>query len=99
MPIRARGLLTMSLDEEAVPHHFAAVSTNLEACAQFGIASDRIFGFWDWGRRPRYSVCGSAIGLPIMLAVGYENFAAFLKGAAEMECPFPRGRRWNRTCR
>ena len=82
----ARGLLTMSIDEDAVQHHFAAVSTNLEACAEFGIASDRIFGFWDWVGG-RYSVW-SAIGLPVMLAVGYENFDWLLKGAAEMDTHF-----------
>ena len=82
----ARGLLTMALNEEAVPHHFAAVSTNLEACAKFGIAADRIFGFWDWVGG-RYSVW-SAIGLPVMLAVGYENFSAFLRGAAAMDAHF-----------
>ena len=82
----ARGLLTMALNEEAVPHHFAAVSTNLEACAEFGISADRIFGFWDWVGG-RYSVW-SAIGLPVMLAVGYENFSAFLRGAAAMDTHF-----------
>ncbi len=82
----ARGVLSITLGEEAVPHHFAAVSTNLEACAEFGILPDRIFGFWDWVGG-RYSVW-SAIGLPVMLAVGSENFASFLKGAAEMDAHF-----------
>ncbi len=82
----ARGVLSISLGEEAVPHHFAAVSTNLEACAEFGIPSDRIFGFWDWVGG-RYSVW-SAIGLPVMLAVGYEVFERLLKGAAEMDAHF-----------
>ena len=79
----ARGLLSTALNEEAVPHHFAALSTNLEACAEFGIQSDRIFGFWDWVGG-RYSVW-SAIGLPVMLAIGYDKFASFLKGAAAMD--------------
>ncbi|MBU1173984.1 MAG: glucose-6-phosphate isomerase [Alphaproteobacteria bacterium] len=82
----ARGLLSTALGEEAVPHHFAALSTNLSACAAFGIKADRIFGFWDWVGG-RYSVW-SAIGLPVMLAVGYENFEAFLKGAAAMDAHF-----------
>ncbi len=84
--LTARGLLSMALGEEAVPHHFAAVSTNLEACAKFGINADRIFGFWDWVGG-RYSVW-SAIGLPVMLAVGYENFLRLLKGAAAMDAHF-----------
>ena len=36
------------LGEDAVRHHFAAVSTALDKVAAFGIAADRVFGFWDW---------------------------------------------------
>jgi glucose-6-phosphate isomerase len=82
----AREWIADTLGEEAVPNHFAAVSTNLEACAKFGIREDRIFGFWDWVGG-RYSVW-SAIGLPIALAVGYENFAKFLAGADAMDRHF-----------
>lgn len=81
-----RAWLAATLGEAAVTKHFAAVSTNLEACAEFGIASDRIFGFWDWVGG-RYSVW-SAIGLPIALAVGFENFEMFLKGAGAMDSHF-----------
>ncbi|MBI4047428.1 MAG: glucose-6-phosphate isomerase, partial [Devosia nanyangense] len=52
----------------------------------FGIKQDRIFGFWDWVGG-RYSVW-SAIGLPIAIAVGFENFEKFLKGAAAMDAHF-----------
>jgi glucose-6-phosphate isomerase len=62
------------------------VSTNLKACDDFGIRDDRIFGFWDWVGG-RYSVW-SAIGLPVAIAVGFDNFAAFLKGAYEMDQHF-----------
>jgi glucose-6-phosphate isomerase len=82
----ARKWIADALGEEAVPSHFAAVSTNIEACAKFGIREDRIFGFWDWVGG-RYSVW-SAIGLPIAIAVGYENFAGFLKGADAMDRHF-----------
>ena len=82
----ARAWLSHALGEEAVPNHFAAVSTNIPACAKFGIREDRIFGFWDWVGG-RYSVW-SAIGLPIALAVGYDNFAAFLRGADAMDRHF-----------
>jgi glucose-6-phosphate isomerase len=82
----ARKWIADALGEGAVPEHFAALSTNLEACAAFGIKSDRIFGFWDWVGG-RYSVW-SAIGLPVAIAVGYENFEAFLKGAYEMDQHF-----------
>ncbi|QQR35208.1 glucose-6-phosphate isomerase [Devosia oryziradicis] len=82
----ARDWIADTLGEEAVPNHFAAVSTNIPACAKFGIREDRIFGFWDWVGG-RYSVW-SAIGLPIALAVGYDNFAKFLQGADAMDRHF-----------
>ncbi len=82
----ARKWLADAIGEEAVPNHFAAVSTNIEACAKFGIREDRIFGFWDWVGG-RYSVW-SAIGLPVALAVGYDNFAKFLAGADAMDRHF-----------
>ena len=82
----ARAWIAKALGDKAVPDHFAALSTNLEACAAFGIRSDRIFGFWDWVGG-RYSVW-SAIGLPIAIAVGFDNFEAFLRGAYEMDQHF-----------
>lgn len=82
----ARAWISSALGEAAVTDHFAAVSTNLEACDAFGIRSDRIFGFWDWVGG-RYSVW-SAIGLPVALAIGFENFSLFLRGAAAMDDHF-----------
>jgi glucose-6-phosphate isomerase len=82
----ARDWIAKALGEDAVPAHFAALSTNLAACARFGIASDRIFGFWDWVGG-RYSVW-SAIGIPIAIAVGFDNFSAFLNGAYQMDQHF-----------
>ncbi|GAB4226605.1 MAG: glucose-6-phosphate isomerase [Kiloniellaceae bacterium] len=79
----ARAWLVAALGDEAVQHHFAAISTNLEAVAHFGIAEDRIFGFWDWVGG-RYSVW-SAIGLPVMIAIGAERFGEFLQGGFEMD--------------
>jgi len=79
----ARQWIAEALGEAAVNDHFAAVSTNLEGCDRFGIRQDRIFGFWDWVGG-RYSVW-SAIGLPVAIAVGFDNFHAFLKGAAAMD--------------
>ncbi|RMF32941.1 MAG: glucose-6-phosphate isomerase, partial [Alphaproteobacteria bacterium] len=76
--------------EAAVGHaagrHMAAVSTNLAATAEFGIEPGRVFGFWDWVGG-RYSLW-SAIGLPIAIAVGAENFSRFLAGAAAMDAHF-----------
>jgi len=82
----ARAWIAEALGDAAVADHFAAVSTNLERCEAFGIRQERIFGFWDWVGG-RYSVW-SAIGLPIAIAVGYDNFALFLKGAAAMDSHF-----------
>ncbi|WP_442583865.1 glucose-6-phosphate isomerase [Mesorhizobium sp. ASY16-5R] len=79
----ARKWMAASLGEAATAKHFCAVSTALEKVAAFGIAPDRVFGFWDWVGG-RYSLWG-AIGLPIMIAVGAENFRAFLTGAHEMD--------------
>ena len=79
----ARAWLVAALGEAAIGSHFAAVSTALAKVASFGIAADRVFGFWDWVGG-RYSLW-SAIGLPLMLAMGVENFKAFLAGGHAMD--------------
>jgi glucose-6-phosphate isomerase len=79
----ARRWIAAALGEDAVGAHFAAVSTALDKVAAFGIAPDRVFGFWDWVGG-RYSVW-SAIGLPVMIAIGPEDFHAFLAGAHAMD--------------
>ncbi len=65
---------------------FAAVSTAEEKTADFGIAPERVFGFEDWVGG-RYSMWGP-IGLPVMLAIGPENFRDFLRGAEAMDAHF-----------
>ncbi len=82
----ARAFIAEALGEDAVKHHFAAVSTALDKVAAFGIESDRIFGFWDWVGG-RYSIW-SAIGLPLMIAVGPDHFGRFLDGAHAMDKHF-----------
>ncbi|CAN7559694.1 glucose-6-phosphate isomerase [Rhizobium sp. LjRoot254] len=82
----ARRFIVDALGEDAVMHHFAAVSTALEKVNAFGIDPIRVFGFWDWVGG-RYSIW-SAIGLPLMLAVGPENFDKFLDGAHAMDNHF-----------
>ncbi|QND49441.1 glucose-6-phosphate isomerase [Rhizobium lusitanum] len=82
----ARKFIADALGEAAVEHHFAAVSTALDKVAAFGIDSARVFGFWDWVGG-RYSIW-SAIGLPLMIAVGPENFGKFLDGAHAMDNHF-----------
>ncbi|MEK1927205.1 glucose-6-phosphate isomerase [Rhizobium giardinii] len=82
----ARAFIAEKLGEKAVGKHFCAVSTALDKVAAFGIDSDRIFGFWDWVGG-RYSVW-SAIGLPLMIAIGKENFGEFLAGAHSIDNHF-----------
>ncbi|MCX7316158.1 MAG: glucose-6-phosphate isomerase, partial [Hyphomicrobiales bacterium] len=78
-----RAWLVAALGEQAVADHFAAVSTALAKVAAFGIRADRTFGFWDWVGG-RYSLW-SAIGLPLMLAIGRTHFEAFLAGGQAMD--------------
>ena len=73
-------------DEKAVAKHFVAVSTNKKAVAEFGIDPANMFEFWDWVGG-RYSLW-SAIGLPIMLYLGEENFTELLNGAHIMDQHF-----------
>jgi glucose-6-phosphate isomerase len=82
----ARAWLVNALGEGAVAAHFCAVSTALDKVDAFGIAADRVFGFWDWVGG-RYSIW-SAVGLPLMLAIGPERFGAFLDGAHAMDRHF-----------
>lgn len=73
-------------EESAVAKHFVAVSTNKKAVADFGIDTANMFEFWDWVGG-RYSLW-SAIGLPIMLYLGEENFIEMLNGAHLMDQHF-----------
>ena len=72
--------------ESGIAQHFAAVSTNLEAVAAFGIDSDQVFPMWDWVGG-RFSLW-SAVGLSIALSVGYDHFESLLKGAQDMDQHF-----------
>jgi glucose-6-phosphate isomerase len=65
-------------DEAAIAKHVVAVSTNLDAVAEFGIDIANAFGFWDWVGG-RYSM-DSAIGLSTMIAIGPGAFDDLLAG-------------------
>jgi len=82
----ARAWLTTALGEDAVPHHFVAVSTNAEKVAEFGIDTENMFGFWDWVGG-RYSM-DSAIGLALMVAIGPDRFREMLAGFHAMDVHF-----------
>ncbi len=73
-------------DQAAVGQHFAAISTNTEAVASFGVPPEATFGFWDWVGG-RFSLWG-AVGLSIMLAIGPERFDELLDGAYEADLHF-----------
>jgi len=75
-----------SAPEDAVAKHFAAVSTNLDAIAAFGIDSENVFPMWDWVGG-RFSLW-SAVGLSIALGVGYKNFEELLRGGHAMDLHF-----------
>jgi glucose-6-phosphate isomerase len=72
-------LLANGGKQEDVAKHFVALSTNTEGVEQFGIDTANMFEFWDWVGG-RYSLW-SAIGLSIVLSLGYENFVELLTGA------------------
>jgi len=82
----ARKFIADALGDAAVGNHFCAVSTALDKVSAFGIGAERVFGFWDWVGG-RYSIW-SAIGLPLMIAIGKENFAEFLAGGHAVDNHF-----------
>lgn len=81
----ARGWLEAALGPRA-GDHMAAISSNVEAAAGFGIDEDRVFGFRDWVGG-RYSLW-SAVGLPVAIAIGGARFRELLAGAAAMDRHF-----------
>ncbi|AAP95383.1 glucose-6-phosphate isomerase [[Haemophilus] ducreyi] len=79
-------LLADAKDQSAVAKHFVALSTNSETVAKFGIDTENMFEFWDWVGG-RYSLW-SAIGLSIVLSIGFANFEQLLEGAYAMDKHF-----------
>lgn len=79
-------LIENGCPESDIHKHFVSVSSRIDKAVEFGIAEDNIFPMWDWVGG-RYSLW-SAIGLPIALSIGMENFNALLKGAHEMDQHF-----------
>ena len=71
--------LNSGADTAAIAKHFAALSTNAKDVSAFGIDTENMFEFWDWVGG-RYSLW-SAIGLPIALSIGFDNFKQLLAGA------------------
>ncbi|UWQ13126.1 glucose-6-phosphate isomerase [Aliiroseovarius sp. M344] len=82
----ARDWLAREVGQGAVGHHFAALSSNTENTAKWGIAGERVFGFEDWVGG-RYSMWGP-IGLSLMIAIGPDRFDQMLAGARAMDDHF-----------
>ncbi len=78
--------LKKAKDESVVKNHFVAVSTNEKEVAKFGIDIKNMFRFWDWVGG-RYSLW-SAIGLSIVLGIGFDNYMELLEGAHAMDNHF-----------
>ena len=69
--------------KEDVSSHFIAISTNTSAVIEFGIDPEHMLQFWDWVGG-RFSLA-SAIGLPVAIAIGFENFEELLGGLHDMD--------------
>lgn len=80
----ARAWLSEALSD--ITPHLLAVSTNIEAAVEFGVATENILPMWDWVGG-RYSLW-SAVGVPIAVRYGFEAFNQLLAGAAEMDQHF-----------
>ena len=83
---QAKAWLMSSIGESAVAAHFAAVSSAPAKAVEFGIQSDRVFGFENWVGG-RYSMWGP-VGLAIACAIGAKGFEQFLAGARCMDQHF-----------
>lgn len=79
-------LLDQGCSTADLSKHFVAVSSNTAKAVEFGIDPANILPMWDWVGG-RYSLW-SAIGLPIALTVGMDNFKQMLAGAHSMDQHF-----------
>ena len=82
----AREWIVKHLGEKAPERHFVGVSTNVAAVQSFGILPELAFPMWDWVGG-RFSVW-SSVGLSVVMAIGQENYAQFLRGAEDMDAHF-----------
>ena len=82
----ARDWLAAKLGPAGAAQHFCAVTASPKRAAEFGVAQERVFEFWDWVGG-RYSMW-SAIGLPIALEIGMDHLEALLAGARAMDDHF-----------
>lgn len=74
------------LGDQAWAKHFAGVTVHADAVADFGIAADQTFLFWNWVCG-RFSMC-SSVGLALALGLGYDVFERMLRGAEKADQHF-----------
>jgi glucose-6-phosphate isomerase len=79
----AKAWLQKALGKHALKRHILAITSYMERAMDFGIEAEHILPLWDWVGG-RFSIW-SAIGLPVMIAVGPKNFREFLRGAEAMD--------------
>jgi glucose-6-phosphate isomerase len=79
-------MLQQGCPETLLAQHFVAISSRVDKAVQFGMAAENVFPIWDWVGG-RYSLW-SAIGLPIAMAVGMDNFNRLRQGAHAMDQHF-----------
>ncbi|HEX7759818.1 MAG TPA: glucose-6-phosphate isomerase [Caulobacteraceae bacterium] len=84
----ARDWLEAAVGVEGAKTHFAAVSANVKAAGDFGVAAARVFPFWDWVGG-RYSIW-SAVGLSCAVGLGWGVFEGFLGGGRVLDEHFLR---------
>ena len=78
--------LSTAKEKKYFKNHFYGITANEKAALSFGINKNNIFPIWDWVGG-RYSLW-SAVGLPIILSIGFDNFNQLLKGAYEIDYHF-----------
>ena len=76
-------MLKHSADTSVIEKQWFAVSTNIVKATEFGVLEKNILPMWDWVGG-RFSLW-SAVGLPLALVIGNENFNKLKQGAYGMD--------------
>jgi glucose-6-phosphate isomerase len=84
--IARQWLLDSGVPHQSLASHLIAITANTDAAKQFGVEERNIFPVWDWVGG-RYSLW-SAVGLPLLIGLGRENFNSLLAGAHAMDQHF-----------
>jgi len=79
-------MLSYSSESDVIEKQWFAVSTNITKATEFGILEKNILPMWDWVGG-RFSLW-SAVGLPLALVIGNENFNKIKQGAYKMDQHF-----------